>query len=170
MNDKIITKLDTNLITYSQGAITSENIARNELLIKELITTINQNNKYIDRDEMARYQQYLQVTEQVDKLLRATNKQRLDEVAELILQLVSSRAYLAEEKNNTLDTMRAEIENIRCENKIQLATITERNEQEIANLTAKLLASEENLKRMTEKYNAQKNRKAVRFADKLVRR
>lgn len=162
---KILTKLDTNLISYTSEEISDQSIVKNELLIKELVHTIKNDKKYVGRDQVQKLIKYEQVTTDVNQLLNATNKSNLQQVAALIFELVS-KLNIRDKRIKELEDKLLEA-NLKTEKQHQEI---EQQCQEIETISCQLEEVIAERDKFERKYIGQKERKVIKFADKLGRK
>lgn len=155
---KILTKLDTNLISFSSEEVTNESLVKNELLIKELVDTIRNDNRYIARDQIQKLTKYEQLEAETKQLLAATNRSSLQQVSTLILDLVS--------KLNSRDKKIKELE----QKLLAANSENEVLESQLNQLEISLHQAETKCEKLERQYNGQKDRKVVKFVDKLAKK
>ncbi|WOO87281.1 hypothetical protein RZE82_09205 [Mollicutes bacterium LVI A0039] len=164
MNNKIVTQIDTNLISMKRGDITEENIVRNELLIKELIESIRKATPYVSTDDAQKLVELRDLKVLNERMVRSLQVQDIYELERLVPDLM--RKY--DKQLNHIAKCEADILEMQ-------AQIDELNEQklELQNNVTKLQNQVETLTEEKEdyklKYEGQKNRKIVRLVDKVVR-
>lgn len=102
MDKRIITHVDSNLISFSKGEINDENILKNELLIKELGYSCKNNMLYMAADEIKALDEYKVLKKQVEEVTKKLEVNNLNEVIELLDQLVEINEKLKNEKQKML--------------------------------------------------------------------
>lgn len=181
---KLITKTDANLITLQYQDFSEEALNANELLIKQLIFILKSNGQLITEEDQQKIENYQVLNGQVSELLAQLEINTLPEISTLL----SSQSEIMDIKDEQL--IAKEIEMQKC-----LDELRQKNEEEIIQLqlqhqqkcteyeqTIKKLETnieklEDNIEQLTKKsekykqqYEEQKNRKVVRFVDKVARR
>lgn len=157
MNNKIITSVDTNLISLGSEEVSNSSIVKNELLIKELIYSIKQSESYIANDDILKIHKLDYVNSVIDKI-NGKQDSSIDEVAQIIKQL--------ENYNHQLEKQ-LELEQLKSEQNI--ANITLEKDAEIDALKNKLAQITNERDNFENKYHGQKNRKVIRFIDKVAK-
>lgn len=139
MDKRIITHVDSNLISFSKGEINDENILKNELLIKELGHSCKNNMIYMPADEIKALDEYKVLKKQVEEVTKELEVNNLNEIIELVDHLVEINE--------------------------KLKSKYETEKQMMLNENTLLKKDKE---RFIRKYEGQKQRKVVRLVDKVT--
>lgn len=139
MDKRIITHVDSNLISFSKGEINDENILKNELLIKELGHSCKNNMIYMPADEIKALDEYKVLKKQVEEVTKELEVNNLNEIIELVDYLVEINE--------------------------KLKSKYETEKQMMLNENTLLKKDKE---RFIRKYEGQKQRKVVRLVDKVT--
>lgn len=155
MQKKIITKTDSNLITLQYKEVTEEAIIENELLVKELLFILKSGGNAISKEDLKTIADYNTLNDQMKKILNHLGLEKLSEIETLI----EKQNQLIGLKNEQLNAKNDEFQSLTQEYQIEVEKLKKENE--------KLEAIGKNYKR---KFEGQKNRKIVRFVDKVAKR
>lgn len=183
MANKIITKTDSNLITLQYQDVSEEALSANELLVKQLIFILKNNQQMISPEDQTQINDYQILSQQLNRVL---SKLGLDTVSEINI-LVDNQSKLINLKDEKLNQLEARFEQDSAEYQKQIATlerIVDEQESKIQQLAANKTQLETNVEQLETKnkqltltgekykrqYEGQKNRKVVRFVDKVARR
>lgn len=158
MNDKIITNIDTNLITYAYQQLSEQAVVQNELLIKELVETIKGNELYSSSENTLKLIQLTKLEKQLQDLFDELEVSNIDEIKRLIIQLDKQITI----KENENKQVQLEAEKYQQEQQ-------KKYEDHTQELQAKIEKLEKERDLFERKYLGQKNRKVIRFIDKVAR-
>lgn len=158
MNDKIITNIDTNLITYAYQQLSEQAVVQNELLIKELVETIKGNELYSSSENTLKLFQLTKLEKQLQDLFDELEVSNIDEIKRLIIQLDKQITI----KENENKQVQQEAEKYQQEQQ-------KKYEDHTQELQAKIEKLEKERDLFERKYLGQKNRKVIRFIDKVAR-
>ncbi len=159
MEKKIITNTDSNLITLQYSEISEQAIIKNELLIKELLFILKNDNKYVTADDLEAIKSSEIIKTQVEQLLKVLQVDNLNDVKQLIKHL-----------NNQIKTQTKTIEELEFSHQQELLSLQFEYEQQIANLKQENRLLEKSKETFKQKYEGQKNRKVIRMVDKVAKR
>lgn len=159
MQNKIITNTDSNLITLQYSELSDQAIIKNELLIKELLFILKSEGKYISKRDLQLIEDSQVLDKQVNDLLAKFKLESLADIETLINNL--NNRNLRNSKQAELAALKSqqEIEALKTEYELQIATLQLENKQ-----------LSETSKEFERKYHGQKNRKVIKFVDKVAKR
>lgn len=197
MANKIITNIDSNLITLQYQELSDEAVIANELLVKQLIFILKSKEQMISSEDQKKINDYQILSEQLSQVLASLGLTTITEVK----ALVENQYQLVNLKNEQMQTQTEKFQAANNEYQKQIkqlvTLIKNRNDiiekqtakikgqqstmeaqslkiQALENKISELETNNENLTKTGEKfkrkYEGQKNRKVVRFVDKVARR
>lgn len=160
--NKIITKADANLISFMTSDVSEESILLNELLIKELVTSIQTNSQFISSEDKQILDNSNILQQQVTNVLSELEVSTLKEVTTLV-------EYLSNQIVANKQAAEISIQELK-QNHLQELTRVNNDVQELKQEHGQQLAKvQAELELYKKKYHGQKNRKIVRFVDKVAR-
>lgn len=169
MQKKIITKTDSNLITLQYKEVTEEAIIENELLVKELLFILKSGGNAISNEDLKTIADYNILNNQVKEIL---NNLGLGKISEIEI-LIEKQNQLITLKNEQLKAKSEELQSLKQAHQIEVEKLRTENE-ELTTENEKLAIENEELedlgKNYKRKFEGQKNRKIVRFVDKVAKR
>ncbi len=158
MNNKLITNIDTNLISYAYKEISTEALVQNELLIKELIETIKEKKLYASSEDTIKLIQLTKLEKQLLDLFAELEVNSIDDIKHLIVQFDKQLIKQNEEAKEAKLT---------AENNLELQKAE--YEEKVQELEAEIEQLKIERDRFERKYLGQKNRKVIRFIDKVAK-
>lgn len=114
MDQKIITKLDSNQITFNTESVSEDSILKNELLIKELVMQLRDRELYSTFSEGKKVDELKQLEVKLEELFSVTGVNNIYDLQELIKRLASSnlqKAEVIDKLNNANKQLLTKVEN-----------------------------------------------------------
>lgn len=161
--NKIITKLDANLISMTSSEVSEQTLALNELLIKELVSAINDKQLYVPIESQQLIDDYQIVKNQIQQVVAKLEVNNLSEVINLVEYLSTEIDKYIKNAEIQKSEAQLKLDNQEVEHQSQIKEVIKSKDTEIENLKSELEIYKQ-------KYQNQKNRKIVRFIDKVARR
>lgn len=176
MKNKIITKMDANYITVSREEISQKAIAQNELLIRDLVTRLQDpDHQLVTVDK--------QLNDEVLKKRVMTIVDQLDlEQIEDVILVVDYLTKQVEVNRTKISNQQTEIDSyqVREEQSTQLQIATEGYLEKVRDKVSQMQIELDKLNleletviaerdKYKQKYEGQKNRKIIKMIDKVVK-
>lgn len=163
MQNKIVTNTDSNLITLQYSELSAHSLIKNELLIKELLFILKSEGKYISQEDIKMIECSQVTNNQVNDLLVKLQLDSLTDV-ELLINNLNQR-NLRTSKESELEVLKNQ-----QANQQELEILKVEYEQKIAKLEQENQYLEKVSNEFKRKYEGQKNRKVIKFVDKVAKR
>lgn len=166
----MVIEVGTDLTTITHGEVTNESIELNELLIKELLNVIRNDEKYISRNDIELIEKYKASQQLINDLCTELDVVSLSQigpyVSEIKKQLEVANAKIKknnvnfDKKNQYIKKLKTTIET----KDVYIAKLKKDNNQK--NKQIKKLKKDNN--QIKTKLSNYKNRKLIRIVDKLA--
>lgn len=162
MENKIITSTDTNFFSFNYEDVNSHSLNKNELLIKELITCLKQEEAFIPLNTREQLNNYKVLEANINRIL---NKLEIDNINK-VLDIINTFETRQNENENEISKLKKQQQINEDEFQSQTKTMS----NQITQLEKQLEEQKNKTSEFESKYNQQKNRKIIKLLDKIFRK
>lgn len=149
MDQKIITKLDSNQITFNMENVNPDTILKNELLIKELVMELRNRELYTSFSVGKKIDELEQLEAKLEELFSVTGVSNIYDLQELIKRLASSslkKVEVIEKLNSTNKQLLSKVEKQGAEQDQIILQFTETKKKMTAEFEKQIVVKDESLK------------------------